>query len=56
MNRMRPEYRDPEDSRRSIFADLLTREEPDDDEEEEEDEEDDEDNGNDEDEDEGYSE
>jgi len=54
MNRMRPEYRDPEDSRRWIFAGLLTREEPDDDEDEED--EDDDDNEEEEEEDDGYSE
>ena len=53
---MRPEYRDPEDSRRWIFADLLIREEPDDEEEEEEDEDNDHEEEEEEDEDDGYSE
>ena len=58
MNRMRPEYRDPEDSRRWIFAGLLTREEPDDDEDEEDEDDDDDndDNEKEEYEDDGYSE
>ena len=55
MSRIRPEYLDPETSDRSLAANVLVREQP---EEEEEDEEDDEkeDNEKRDDEDEGYSE
>jgi hypothetical protein len=56
MSRIHPEYLNPEISDRSVAADVLVREEPDE-EENEEDEEDNEDDDNEEDEeDEGYSE
>jgi hypothetical protein len=59
MSRIRPEYLDPEASDRSVAADILVREEPDEEEEDEEDGEEDgeeEDAHNKEDDDEGYSE
>ncbi len=54
MGRIRPENLDPEISDRSVAADVLFREEPE--EEEEEDEEDEQEEDNEEDNDEGYSE
>jgi hypothetical protein len=57
MSRIRPEYLDPDPSDRSVAADILLRQEPDEEEDEEEDEgdgkEDDDDNDKDDD---GYSE
>jgi hypothetical protein len=58
MNRIHPERLDSDTSDRSLAADVLFREEPDeeDDEDDEEDEEDEKDEDNEEDDDEGYSE
>ena len=58
MHRMNPGYLDPDSSDRSVTADILLRQEPDEDEndEEEEDEGDNKEEENDEESDEGYSE
>jgi hypothetical protein len=53
MSRIHPEYLNPEISDRSVAADVLVREEPDEEENEEDDEDDDNDDNE---EDEGYSE
>jgi len=58
MRRMNPEYLDPDSSDRSMTADILLRQEPDEDEEEEEDEDEGDDKEEDDDEEtnDGYSE
>ncbi len=56
MSRIRPEYLDPETSDRSVAADVLVREEPDEEEDEEEDEGDGKEDDDDDDKDDGYSE
>ena len=56
MRRIRPKYLDPDPSNRSVTADVLVREEPDEEEEDEEDGEKENDEGNDKEHDNGYSE
>jgi hypothetical protein len=56
MRRIRPEYLDSDPSDRSVAADVLLRQEPDEEEDEQEDEGDGKEDGDDDDKDDGYSE